>query len=86
MERVKRVLGILLTLIMVVSILPTSVIATDIEYTGVELRIQSVSPSVAMVMAHTPSNANTAPILKSKNTCMKTTLVFAAPRSISRVT
>ena len=48
MERVKRVLGILLTLIMVVSILPTSVIATDIEYTGVELRIQSVSPSVAI--------------------------------------
>lgn len=48
MTKTKRIFSLLLTLIMIVGILPTSVIAASVDYTGVEVRLQSVSPSVAI--------------------------------------
>lgn len=45
MTKTKRLLSFMLALIMIASILPMSVVAASTEYTGVEVRMQSVSPS-----------------------------------------
>ena len=48
MTKTKRLLSFMLALIMIASILPASVVAASTEYTGVEVRMQSVSPSDAI--------------------------------------
>lgn len=48
MTKTKRLLSFMLALIMIASILPASVVAAGTEYTGVEVRMQSVSPSDAI--------------------------------------
>lgn len=65
MNKFKRIIGLMLAIALMLSVVPSAVLATEpTEYTGVELRVQSVAPGVTagdaqvLLKAATDTNAS----------------------------